>query len=232
MSTVHVRDVMTSDVIKVVRTTTFKELAERLVEAGVNGVPVIDDRGHLVGMVTEADLMSKEAFGMQPRRPLNLLLAYLRGHDPRWVRKAETTTAAELMTAAPATVGADDPIALAARLMLDVGVKQLPVLDDDAQVVGIVTRRDLLKVFLVSDVELTRRVKAALASPRLAPDDHTVTLTVEHGIVHLTGAVRFPADIPVVEAVVRGIPGVVGLQSDITFEERDPIVRGIHAPWG
>lgn len=141
---VHVRDVMTSDVVSVGPEATYGEIADRLLAHDVSGLPVIDDDGTLLGIVTEADLVSREAYGPDHRRPLGLIADYLRDRDPAWVRKASATTAADLMTRAVTTASPDDEVRVTARRMLESGRKRLPVVGSDGRLVGIVSRRDVL----------------------------------------------------------------------------------------
>lgn len=108
---------MTTAVVTVGPEATFAEVVDTLLDNDVGGVPVVDGAGRLLGMVTEADLVAKEAYGDRPRRALGLVVDYLRGHDPQWVRKAAGSTARELMTMAPVTVAPGDDLAVAAQFM-------------------------------------------------------------------------------------------------------------------
>ena len=141
---VHVRDVMTTDVVTVGPKATYGEIADRLLAHDVSGLPVIDGDGTLVGIVTEADLVSREAYGPDRRRPLGLIVDYLRDRDPAWVRKSSATTAADLMTRVVTTASPDDEVRVTARRMLESGRKRLPVVASDGLLVGIVSRRDVL----------------------------------------------------------------------------------------
>lgn len=140
----HVRDVMTTEVVTVSPDAPFAEIVERLLENGVSGLPVVDADGALVGMVTEADLVSREAYGPERRRPLGLVLDYLRDRDPAWVRKASGTTARDLMTRLVTTASPDDELRVIARVLLESGFRRLPVVRADGRLAGIVSRRDLL----------------------------------------------------------------------------------------
>ncbi|HEX6419480.1 MAG TPA: CBS domain-containing protein [Acidimicrobiales bacterium] len=141
---VHVRDVMTTDLVTVGPDATYGEIADRLLAHDVSGMPVIDEAGALIGIVTEADLVSREAYGPERRRPLGLIADYLRDRDPAWVRKAAATTAQDLMTRVVTTAAPDDEVRVTARRMLEGGYKRLPVVASDGRLVGIVSRRDLL----------------------------------------------------------------------------------------
>ncbi|HET6773130.1 MAG TPA: CBS domain-containing protein [Acidimicrobiales bacterium] len=89
----HVRDVMTDDVVTIGPDASYAEIVDRLLAHDISGLPVIDADGVLLGIVTEADLVSREAYGPERRRPLGLILDYLRDRDPAWVRKASASTA-------------------------------------------------------------------------------------------------------------------------------------------
>ena len=140
----HVRDVMTTDVVTVPPDADFGEIVERLLDRGISGLPVVDADGTLLGMVTEADLVSREAYGPGRRRPLGLVLDYLRDRDPAWVRKASGTTARDLMTQVVTTASPDDELRVIARVLLESGHRRLPVVRADGRLAGIVSRRDLL----------------------------------------------------------------------------------------
>ena len=157
MRHVTVKDVMTWRVISVGEDTCFKDLAQVLLAHAVSALPVVDDDGHVVGVVSEADLLHKEGSrepflgeGYQPRTPSGRELC---------ADKAKGEVARELMSAPAVTVSTDDSVATAGRLMEGRGVKRLPVVDAHGRLVGIVSRCDLLKVFIRSDRDLEREVR-------------------------------------------------------------------------
>lgn len=135
---------MTTDVVTVRPEATYGEIVDRLLSHDIGGVPVIDADGILLGVVTEADLVSREAYGPERRRPLGLVADFLRGRDPAWLRKASGTTARELMTSVVTTASPDDELRVAARRMLESGHKRLPVVVTDGRLVGVLSRRDVL----------------------------------------------------------------------------------------
>src|SRR6185295_4346231 len=124
-----------TDVLTVREDTSFKDTVELLVENRVSGAPVIDDAGHLVGLVTEADLVSKEAFDLRHRRPL-AALGELVGGASRWSHKAAGLTARDVMTDRVVTAAPGENIRSVARRMLDLEVKRLPVVEH-GRLVGI-----------------------------------------------------------------------------------------------
>jgi CBS domain-containing protein len=212
-----IRDVMTPIVVTASPEMSFKETAELLVASGVSGLPVVAPHGRLLGLVTEADLMSKEAFDQRRRRPLAVLMDHLTGSS-RWIEKAAGLTAGEVMTTDVVTAAPGEDIRVAARRMLDRGVKRLPVVED-GRLVGIVSRYDLLKIFHRSDADIAAEISAKLADPIHAPEDHKATASVEDGVVVLEGRVRFEGEMPVLRGLAERVPGVVAVIDRLTFEE-------------
>lgn len=215
-----VAEVMTTPVITVAPDEPWKQVAECMLDAGVSGLPVTNDDGLLLGVVTEADLVSKPAFGTRRHRALAAFVELLTG-DARWAGKATALTAAELMTPAVITASPREEIRAAAQRMLDRGVKRLPVVEG-GQLVGIVSRRDLLRVFHRPDDDIAAELAEKLASVRYAPEDHEVTASVEDGVVTLDGWVRAEGDVPVVEGLAWRVPGVVHVVGRVVFHERTP----------
>lgn len=209
-----VRDVMTSPAITVRPVATFAEAVGLLLQHDISGLPVVDEVGHLLGVVTEADLISNEAYGYKRRRSLALVGEYLRDRDPQWLRKASARSVAELMTSAPDFVAPEDSAAFAARRMLEGHHKRLPVVADE-RVIGIVTRHDLLQLFYRPDADILLEVKQLLADPLRVPE-HDATPSVIDGVVTLRGSARFPADSAVLETLVARVPGVVAVDNLLT----------------
>jgi CBS domain-containing protein len=214
----RVADVMTSPVLTVGPDAPWKQVAERMLDADVSGLPVTNDDGYLMGVVTEADLVSKPAFGTRRHSPLAAIADLLSG-DARWAAKATALTAAELMTTAVITASPREDVRIVAQRMLERGVKRLPVVDG-GQLVGIVSRQDLLRVFDRPDDDIAAELTEKLASAHYAPDDHEVTASVADGVVTLDGWVRAEDDVPVVEGLARRISGVVDVVDRVGFHER------------
>jgi len=177
----RVRDIMTTDVITVDRITSFKEITALLVEHQISGVPVLTLGRHVAGVVTEGDLIAARDREAGTRRRWTGLLRYGSDHE-RHLR----LTAQELMTAPPVTIHPDATLAAAAGLMTRHHVKRLPVTDPEGRLLGIVSRRDLLSVFLIPDEAISRQVRELLAEVAPAGAGHT-TVAVHGGIVTLTG---------------------------------------------
>jgi CBS domain-containing protein len=216
---VKISEIMTPDVVSVGPETTFKGVVNRLMEAGVSGVPVLDESGQLVGIVTEADLASKEAYGVRGRRTLALLADVLAA--PRWMHKAFGWVAADVMTKEVVVCGPDDDVRVATRRMLEHGVKRMPVVQSGA-VVGMVSRHDILGILLRPDEEVDAAVGEVLTAHPNRPDDAHVLHSVHDGIVTLTGDVRFAWDVPIILALVRDVDGVIDVIDQIHNREPDP----------
>lgn len=210
-----VGEVMTTPAMTIGPDAAWKEVAERMLDAGVSGLPVIDESGYLLGLVTEADLVSKPAFDGRGHRSLAALIDLLTG-EARWTGKATALNASELMTTALLTTTPYEDVRVAAKRMLDGHVKRLPVLDG-GRLVGILSRRDLLRSFHRTDAEIEAEITARLGNVRYAPEEHGVTATVRDGVVTLEGWVETDGEVQVVEGLVRDVPGVVAVDNRVTY---------------
>jgi CBS domain-containing protein len=206
---------MTAPVVTATTDATFQQLVDLLLRHGVSGVPIVDDRRRPIGIVTEADLVSKEAYGAR-RRPLDVAAAFAFRAENTWATKARGLTADDIMSAPVRTVRPDDQLRLAAARMVSTGVKRLPVVDDDGRLVGIVSRTDVLRLFHRGDDDIALDVQRVLADPLLVPEDHTVTASVHNGVVTLTGHVTLSSHVRLIDAMVREVPAVVDVVCDVT----------------
>jgi len=187
----RVDDVMTASVVTADRLTPYKEIARLLAEHRISGLPVLRAGWQVVGVVSESDLLAAQD---QAARP---------GPAPAVSRAPGLTLlAGDLMTAPPVTIGPDATLAAAARLMNARGVRRLPVTGTDCQLIGIVSRRDLLSVFLRPDPDIAHDVRLVLAEIGLTRPAG-VAVSVRHGVVTLTG---IPGELAV---GVRDVDGVV-----------------------
>ncbi|WP_059006464.1 CBS domain-containing protein [Streptomyces specialis] len=202
--------VMTGDVVSVTPEVPFKRVAELLAEHRVSGMPVVDDDEKVLGIVSEQDLMARQAQG---------------GRRPHWsptrAARRETAlagamTAGELMTAPAVTVRAVDSVARAARVMADRHVKRLPVLDEEGRLGGIVSRRDVLGVFLRPDAEIRETVIDEVLIRSLWLPRDAVRVTVEDGVVTLDGVVERESEIPIALGLTGRMEGVVGVVDRLT----------------
>ncbi|MGW3402532.1 CBS domain-containing protein [Streptomyces zhihengii] len=205
----HVGDVMTSTVVAVGLEARFKEIAAAMTQWRVTAVPVLEEEGRVVGVVSEADLLHKEEL-----RDSEATLVGQREHLTDYA-KAGGVTARDLMTTPAVTVPSDASLPQAARLMAQNAVKRLPVVDAHGVLKGIVSRSDLLKIFLRTDEDLAAEVRREVVDRFLPVSRPGIGVTVDKGRVTLTGPVADPALIPVVERLARAVEGVVDVRCDL-----------------
>ncbi|MEU6854352.1 CBS domain-containing protein [Actinacidiphila alni] len=205
-----VSDVMTHTVVSVGRDAPFKEIVRVMQQWSISAVPVVAGEGRVIGLVSEADLLHKEEFrDSDPTR-----LEQLRRLSD--MEKAGGVTAGDLMTSPAATVEAGDTLAHAARTMARRRIKRLPVVDGAGHLCGIVSRGDLLKVFLREDDDIAEEVRRETIAYLFPGEPPTVDVTVTEGVVTLTGRVRDTSRIPVAARLVRAVEGVVDVRCDLT----------------
>ena len=176
----RMRDVMTTSVVTVDRITPYKEIAALLAEHRISGVPVLSMGRKVTGIVSEADLLAARAghITVTGRRVLSW---------PSGRKRHQGLTAAQLMTSPAITIYPDASVAAAARLMNAHRIRRLPVVNPEGRLMGIVSRRDLLSVFLRPDEQIAREVRDIFAE--LLPDGERadISVTVHNGLVTLTG---------------------------------------------
>jgi CBS-domain-containing membrane protein len=196
----YVRDIMTTGVVTVRPDTPYQTVAAMLRQHRVSGLPVTGDDGKVVGVVTETDL-----------------LALVAGRHPRGRRAAEQATAGDLMSRPAVTVGLDDPVKAAARLMRKQRLQRLPVVDRDGRLAGIVSRSDVLSVFQRSDEEIRREVTQDVIADGFFTDPARFTVTVHNGVVTLEGAPGSAVLGTAIAGQVEHLEGVVAVRDRFTY---------------
>ncbi|MDF5755224.1 CBS domain-containing protein [Spongiactinospora sp. TRM90649] len=217
-----VRDVMTGEVATVTRDTSFHDAVAKLVETGVSGLPVVDADGRVSGVISETDLLCKEEyreryFGEYYSPPIRARLRHRLGSQRDSAGKAEAETVNDLMTAPAIVTTPDSPVVLAARLMDRHGVKRLPVVDADGLLVGIVTRHDLIKVFLQDDSEITLLLAQEATLTQVM--DRKVTVT--DGVVTIEGRTEVRSQANAAVRAAERLDGVVAVHSRVTWSQDD-----------
>jgi CBS domain-containing protein len=198
---------MSTDVISVDRHTGYQQIANLLIGHDVSAVPVVDSERRVTGVVSEADLMAKVEFAAMWPMAGHLVQRRRRGSAAARA-KATGDCAGELMSAPPVTIDADASLAAAARTMADAGVKRLPVVDTTGRLIGIVSRRDLLRSHLRSDLDIRGDVVDTLREWfDLKPDQ--VNVGVVDGVVTLVGTVADRRQATLAVHFVAAIDGVV-----------------------
>ncbi|MFB9681100.1 CBS domain-containing protein [Streptosporangium vulgare] len=216
MRHVTVKDVMTWKVISTGENTCFKDIAEMLLTHALSALPVVDDDGHVAGVVSEADLLRRQE-----------LREWFPGENhpssatPPWepcAGRAKGEVARDLMSAPAVTISKDASVVSAGRLMHEKGVKRLPVIDEHGRLAGIVSRCDLLKVFLRSDREIEHEVRVEALARSLWMDTSRVQVTVKDGVVTLSGRMALRGDTRVALWMTRQTNGVVDVIDELTWD--------------
>ncbi|MFF9038990.1 CBS domain-containing protein [Streptomyces sp. NPDC014892] len=211
-----VSDVMTFPAVAVRRDTPFKEIVRAMTARQVGAVPVVEGDGRVVGVVSEADLLPKEEF-----RDRDLTRAERLRRMPD-LAKAAAVTAEEVMSTPAIVVRPDVTLGQAARIMAVNRVKRLPVIDDEGRLLGVVSRGDLLKVFLRSDEDIEEEVRRTVVAYLFPALTHTIHVSVHDGVVTLRGEVRDPALGWVAERLTRAVEGVVDVHARLGDADADP----------
>ncbi|KOU36243.1 CBS domain-containing protein [Streptomyces sp. WM6378] len=211
-----VDELMTRNVVRARRDTPFKEIVKLLADNDVTAVPVVDELDRPMGVVSEADLLRKSSTQADStgRTPIPHLEAWERA-------KAEGATAEELMSAPAVCARPEWTVAEAARLMAVQNVKRLPVVDEADRLQGIVSRGDLLRIFLRRDDAIRDELTGDVLQRTLRLLPSEVTVEVREGRVTLGGSVEAKSLIPVIERLCRSVDGVVSVAEHIAYRTDD-----------
>ncbi|MFF8841033.1 CBS domain-containing protein [Streptomyces sp. NPDC015130] len=192
MKHMKVGGLMTDDVVSTVPAASFRDVAKSLAEHDISGVPVVDEDDRVIGVVSESDLLARDEL-----------------------------TARDLMTTPAITVHAEETVADAARLMVRRGVERLPVVDEEERLVGIVTRRDLLCVYLRPDAEIRQRIREDVLTDAMDLPGDAVDVHVLDGVVTLGGRVRRRSQAQMLVGLAEEVDGVVAVVDRLSFHEDD-----------
>ncbi|GAA1971282.1 CBS domain-containing protein [Catenulispora subtropica] len=198
----------------------YKDIATLLGEHGVSAAPVLDADGHVVGVVSEEDLLAKESRveSGEPGRHENPFAGRAKR---RVLHKAAGITASELMTKPPVTIGAHEDVVQAARMMVDRHVKRLVVTDARGGLRGVISRRDVLKVFARSDEAIRSEIVEDVVRGTFWINPATMDIRVEDGVVRLRGHMETWGEAEAICGMVRRTDGVVAVVNEISYDHDD-----------
>lgn len=220
----RVRDVMSRSVVSAHPDTPLKAAARMMVERGISGVPVVDDMGCVVGVLSEADFVIKQrGAGSIRHRPLARFI----GDSPEAELEYAKVVAERVgtaMTSPAIVIEAETDLHDAAVIMVDRSINRLPVVED-GKLVGIVTRADIMKAYLRSDDDLRRAILDSVIRDELWLDPAAFQVVVEDGVVRLTGTVSRRSVAEIVRRRVGREEGVVAVESALAWREDDSEIR-------
>jgi CBS domain-containing protein len=205
----RVRELMTRDVATVTPDTSLRDAASVLVERSVSGVPVVGAHGEVVGVLSEADIVTRAGGGSERSGFLNWFL------EPEFTgEKVTAERVGEAMSSPVVTIAPDRTVHEAARLMIDEGVNRLPVVHEGT-LAGILTRADIVRAFTRSDAELASEILDDILRRTFWAEPGSVTVTVTDGRVVLAGQVETETDAEMLPLLVSRVPGVVAVNADL-----------------
>jgi CBS-domain-containing membrane protein len=221
-----VKDVMTSHVVAVRKNASFKDMVVSLRDHRVSAFPVVDEDDKVVGVVSEADLLAKEALSLSAAGRGSGLLHH-NGHHREQV-KAAGVTAADLMTSPALTIGPYQPVTEAARLMYTRKVKRLPVVDEAGRLIGIVSRSDVLSVYSRPDSAIRHEITEQVLLDTLLVDPARFTVTVTVGQVTIEGTPETSAVGHDIIEEIRHVEGVVSVRDKLVYpsDQSWPMIAG------
>lgn len=207
-----VASVMTTTVITVRPQTPFKDVVALMAEHDVSALPVVDGANRPIGVVSEADVLTKQEFrGGSDRIP-----SHDRAGLERWIRSL-ALVAGELMTSPIRTIAVDVPLTAAARQLAKAGVRRLLVVDEHGSLVGVLSRRDLMRVYLRSDDEIRAEVEDLLASSVMGAGPGTVKVAVRGGVTTVDGVLQRRRQVDSVSRLVPTVTGVVAVRNNLRW---------------
>jgi CBS-domain-containing membrane protein len=209
----QVADVMTHNVVAVREHAEFKDIVEVMRRRQVSAFPVIDGDNRVIGVVSEADLLPREAWSHRPA-------ANRHGLRRGVPAKADALTAAELMTSPAITITAGASVADAAKLMHGNRVKRLPVVDDDGHLTGIVSRVDLLGIYDRPDSEIGDEIAERVIAGDFVLDPNEFAVTVNRGVVTVTGRVERQQVALSLLRAIWDVAGVIDVRDRLSYAQR------------
>jgi len=208
-----VKDVMTVEVATTTPATLLKDAALELATRRISGMPVVDEEGRVIGVLSEADILAKE--GDEQERG-GFLQWFLDPTDPWVAARFDAVTVGDAMSYPAKSITPHRPVAEAATVMLEERVNRLPVVGADGKLLGLVSRGDLVRAFARSDEEIQREIEEDVLRRVMWLDPSDVRVTVSDGVVTLNGQLATGADVDLLPRFTRRVPGVVDVESSLT----------------
>jgi CBS domain-containing protein len=216
----RVSDIMTTKVFTATREMPLRLAATRMLEYGISGMPVVDGE-RLVGVISETDILFKERTAPVRDGLVDWLVHY--GEDPP-AAKLSARTVGEAMTAPAVTIGSRKLVSEAAALMLDLRIDRLPVVEGE-ELIGIVTRADLVRAFTRTDNEIEREISEEVILGGLWVSPSRVKVEVDDGSVLLEGEVDNESLAAQIVRSVESVPGVFSVESRLMWPASAPTKR-------
>lgn len=218
-----IRELMTMDLVTVGPETPLKEAARKMATNGVSGLPVVSE-GRLVGIITEADFVERTS-GHHRASLLDMLL-------DRSDRLRAAACVGEAMTTSVVTIAPNESHADAAQLMRRKRVKRLPVVDEAENLMGIVSRSDILTVFTRPDEAMEQDIRHRILGQVLAIDPDRLSVEVTDGRVTIRGTVQARTEAALIEDLVSTVDGVWSVDTDIRYLVDDTRPANESRPFG
>ncbi|WP_020658876.1 CBS domain-containing protein [Amycolatopsis benzoatilytica] len=213
MSGLLVSDLMSWPVVTAAPDLSFKELADVLAKNGIAAVPVVDSARRPIGVVTESALLAR--YDRRSAGPEPSVFAS-RAHRRLWAQ-AHGRTAVDVMETPVHTVRRDEPLAAAARWMVEAKLRRLFVVDGFGALVGVLARRDVLAVFLRPDAKIKEMVERSVLQQALWANPAKTSVRVDDGVVTLAGTVDSRSEALRAEQLTEVLPGVVGVRNRLDY---------------
>jgi CBS domain-containing protein len=203
------REMMSTPVVTVHPEAALKDVAEKMAAHNVSGMPVVDQGGRLVGIISESDVLAKLEYGEKGRGLLGLLDHLAQGVGAN--RKLQAHTAADLMTTRVISAGPETSFRELLHLMTIHDINRLPIVESD-RVIGIVTRADILRMMTRPDAAITKDARWRLLHD-LWIDPEALNITTRGGIVTISGEVGTRSEAELVKHWVAVMEGVVDVDA-------------------